>query len=248
MTKISSELKANYEVFSEALPKRLVANCNLFRNKAALIESYARIASINALKIDLIEQYFPKGAAHFFYEAHNDVLLSHVNASFGSWRLALQSLRSFMENTLATIYFLDHPIEFEKWKNGKFSISPKELREYVSDHPKIVDLSKELKFKAAIDKEYGTLSKAVHGSSVSFRMTTEDGKTNIANPNEADLGKWSTRERITIDICLTAMIGVLRDQLEGAKMQNLRGSLGLTIKPRSRDALKKHCGVSIPAV
>lgn len=246
MTKLSDEVKNNYEAFAEKLPKTLVSNCNLFKSKPELIESYARIASINALKIDLVDQRFPKGAAHFFFEAHNDLLLSHVNASFGSWRPALQSLRSFMENTLAAIYFSDHPIEFEKWRDGKFSIPPKELREYISDHPRISNLSKELKLKDLMDREYSTLSKAVHGSNVSFRMTTDDGRTNIADPNQAELGKWSTRERSTIDICITAMIGVLREHLEGAKMQNLRSALSLTLRVKSKEALKIHCGVKIP--
>jgi hypothetical protein len=247
MVKVADEIKTNYLAFSEAVSKSIVANITIFKANEKLVESYARIAAINALKVDVVEPQFPKGAAHFFFEAHNDALLSHVNASFGSWRPALQALRSFMENTMASIYYLDHPIEFAKWETGDFQISPKEMREYIAEHPKLAKLVKDLDLKAALDKEYGTLSKAVHASNSLFRMTTGDGKTNIANPCTADLGKWSTRERTAVDICITTLVGVLSDYLDGAKMQNLRTALGIAIQSKSRAALKKHMNVSIPA-
>lgn len=247
MVKVADEIKTNYLAFSQAVSNSIVDNIATFRGDEKLAESYARIAAVNALKVDVVDPHFPKGAAHFFFEAHNDALLSHVNASFGSWRPALQALRSFMENTMAAIYYLDHPVEFEKWSNGDFQISPKEMREYIAEHPKLLKIVKELDLKAALDKEYGTLSKAVHGSSNLFRMTTPDGNTNIANPSAADLGKWSTRERTTIDICITALVGVLSDYLDGAKMQNLRAALRIAIQSNSRAALKKHMDISIPA-
>ena len=248
MVKLPDNLKTNYLAFSETVSNSIVANIATFRGNEKLTESYARIAAINAMKVDVVEPHFPKGAAHFFFEAHNDALLSHVNASFGSWRPALQAPRSFMENTMVTIYYLDHPVEFEKWSTGEFQISPKEMREYIAEHPKLVNVVKELDLKAALDKEYGTLSKAVHGSSSLFRMTTADGKTNIASPSAADLGKWSARERSAVDICITALVGVLSHHLDGAKMQNLRSALPIAIRSNSRAALKTHMDVSIPAL
>lgn len=247
MVKVAEEIKVNYLAFSQTVSNSIVANIATFKGDEKLTESYARIAAVNALKVDVIEPHFPKGAAQFFFEAHNDVLLSHVNASFGSWRPALQALRSFMENTMAAIYYMDHPVEFEKWNKGDFQISPKEMREYIAEHPKLAKLVKELDLKAALDREYGTLSKAVHGSSSLFRMTAADGKTNIASPSAADLGKWSARERSAIDICITALVGVLSEYLDGAKMQNLRAALRIAIQANSRSALKKHMDVSIPA-
>ncbi|MFA6966327.1 hypothetical protein [Bosea sp. (in: a-proteobacteria)] len=245
MAKLPDNIKVNYLAFSETVSNSIVSNIAAFKGNEKLTESYARIAAINALKVDVVEPHFPKGAAHFFFEAHNDALISHVNASFGSWRAALQALRSFMENTMAAIYYLDHPVEFEKWSIGDFQISPKEMREYIAEHPKLARIVKELDLKAALDKEYGTLSKAVHGSSSLFRMTTADGKTNIANPSTADLGKWSARERNAIDICITALVGVLCRYLDGAKLQNLRSALPSAIQSNSRAALKKHMDISI---
>lgn len=245
MVKVRAEISENYLAFSKKISSSIASNISEFEGNEKLIESYARIAAINALKVDIVEPHFPKGAAHFFFEAHNDSLISHVNASYGSWRAALQALRSFMENTMAAIYYLDHPVEFMKWSAGNFRMSPREMREYISEHPKLDKLNKELKLKVALDKEYGTLSKAVHGSSSMFRMTTADGKTNIANPSPADLGKWSARERSAVDICMTSLVGVVSDHLDGAKMPNLRGALSAAIQPNSRAAIKKHLDVTI---
>lgn len=247
MVKVINEIEANYIAFSQAVSDSIVSNIASLKGSEKLAESYARIAAINAIKVDIVEPHFPKSAAHFFFEAHNDALLSHVNASFGSWRLALQTLRSFMENTMAAIFFLDHPVEFEKWSIGEFQLSPKQMREYIAEHPKLASLVKDLDLKAALDKEYGTLSKAVHASNSLFRMTAADGKVNIANPSTAELGKWSARERSTIDLCISVLVGILCDYLDGAKMQNLRTVLGVAVQTKSRSALKKHLNVSIPA-
>lgn len=247
MVNVRAEIKGNYDKFSQHFSDSIVRNISEFKGNEKLVESYARIAAINALKLDIVKPHFPEGAAHFFFEAHNDSLISHVNASFGSWRPALQALRSFMENTMAAIYYLDHPVEFVKWSAGDFRMSPRELRVYLSEHPRLGKLSTELDLKAALDNEYGTLSKAVHGSNNLFRMTTADGKTNIATPSSADLGKWSARERSAVDLCITSFVGVLSEHLDGAKMQNLRAVLGIAIRSNSRAALKKHMDVSIQA-
>lgn len=246
MVSISAELTGNYEAFSGKLPKTLEENVASLRGDPKLVESYARVAVLNAVKADLVDNHFPFGAAQFFFEAHNDALLSHVNASFGSWRPALQSMRSFMENTLAAVYYRDHPIEFEKWELGDFKISPRELREYAIEHPKVAKVAKEIDLKVLLDDEYSTLSKAVHGSNSLFRMTSSDGKTNIASASKPDLGKWSARERATVDICGVVLVSVLHDHLEGAKLHSLRKLLGIALKKNSRNALKKHLKVNIP--
>lgn len=246
MADVADNIRTNYLAFSQMSSDSIAAKIATFRGDEKLAESYARIAAINALKIDVVVPNFPAGAAHFFFEAHNDALLSHVNASFGSWRPALQALRSFMENTMAAIYYRDHSVEFEKWKAGDFQISPKEMRTYIAEHPKLAGLVKELNMKAALDNEYSTLSKAVHGSSSLFRMTTADGMTNIANTSAADLGRWSARERSAVNICITALVGVLSDYLDGAKLQNLRAALRIAVHSKSRAALKKHMDILIP--
>ncbi|SEH22544.1 hypothetical protein [Rhizobium sp. NFR12] len=247
MAKIPEAVAANHQAFVTAFSKAIADNIKLLSGKDVLIESYARIAAVNAIKVDLLERNLSPEAVHFFYEAHNDAVLSHVNASFGCWRPALQALRSFMENTFSAVYYADHPVELEKWKSGKFYIPPKELRAYVAEHPKVQDLAKSLDLKSLIDSEYATLSKAVHASNSLFRMTSADGKTSITKPNQADLGKWATRERETVSLCVTIIASVMRDHLEGAKQPQLRDALSIVVSSSCRKALKTHCGISIPS-
>lgn len=241
----SSAISANYTAFSERVPEMISENFAEFRGHQKLIQSYARIAAINALKVELVARYYSPGAAEFFYEAHNDLLISHVNASFGSWRPALQSLRSFMENSLAALYYSDHPVELEKWSKGKFSITPRELREYASEHPLVEPLSGTIAIKKNLDQEYATLSKAVHGSSSLFRMTNETGKTSLATVSKADLGKWSTRECSTVDVCATVFCAALQGHLDGAKLPNLREAIGKALLKNSRAALRKHSSIIV---
>ena len=240
MVSVPEQITANYGVFSTELPAQLTSNFAIFKDNPKLIESYARIAALNAIKIDLVEPIFSKGAAQFFFEAHNDALLSHVNASMGSWR-------SFLENTLAAVYYQDHPVEFTKWESGAFRISPKELREYICEHPLIVELANELDLKAILDSEYAILSKAVHGSSSLFRMTSSNGKTNIATAALPDLGKWASRERETVNLCVVILVSVFKDQLDGAKLPGLRKALGIPLLSKSRSALKSKLGITIQA-
>lgn len=242
---MATRLRANYLAFADEVSQTVSANIAKFKGKPELADSYSRIAAINALKVDIVEPHFPPGAAQFFYEAHNDVLLSHVNASFGSWRPALQSLRSFMENVLASIYYLDHPIEFEKWASGDFRLAPRELRAYLSEHPRLQSFNKDLGLKAALDKEYGTLSKAVHASNILFRMTADNGKVNIADPSSSGLGQWSKREQHAVDICVSPLCAVLAPYLDGAKLSDIRTALSSAVRPKSRKALKKHLNISI---
>ena len=109
MVSISESVSENHKAFVKAYSNAIDENIKNLSGKEALSESYARIAAVNAVKVDIIDQYFSPEAAQFFFEAHNDAVLSHVNASIGCWRPALQALRSFMENTFSAIYYAEHP-------------------------------------------------------------------------------------------------------------------------------------------
>ncbi|WP_390915195.1 hypothetical protein [Pseudosulfitobacter sp. SM2401] len=247
MAKISDEVQVNYKGLAESTKAKLTANLLSLEGKKPLLESYARLAALNGIKLDLIKDKWSEPAAHFFDEAHNDALLSHFNASFGSWRPALQSLRSFFENTMAAIYYAEHPVELKKWEKGTFRMEPRELREYVVGHPLIEPIAKEkqVDLKTRLDGEYRELSSAVHGSKSIFRMTGTDGKPNLADVDLAKLGKWSARERSTVDLCVLMLVAVFNQDLDGTKRQPLRGGLAIALTPSSKKALKSHYNIRI---
>lgn len=237
--------KGNYEAFSATLPADIGKNIALLRDEDALLDSYGMIATVNAMKIELLKDAVHEEAFRFFSEAHNDLLISHMNASFGSWRPALQALRSFMENHLAAVYYSDHPVELRLWTDGKFSISPRELREYVCSHPSVCKVAPDVNVKGLLDGEYATLSKAVHASNDLFRMTGADGAISIMDADKAELGKWHTRQKAVIDACMLVVCVVYCSHLEGAKLPRLRESLGRVLKKASKAVLKKNFSVIV---
>ncbi len=245
MANFADEVKTNYFALAESMGNKITANLDALKGKKALIDSYRRLAVLNAIKLDLMVDSWPAPAARFFDEAHNDALLSHVNASFGSWRPALQSLRSFLEHVMGAIYYAEHPVELQKWEAGNFKIEPRDLRQYIVEHPLICPLATEVDLKNRLNKEYRELSAAVHGSKSIFRMTGSDGKPNLADTDLGKLGKWSTREKATVDLCVLMLAAYFNSSLDGAKRQPLRDSMSVALNADSKAALKKHYNIRV---
>ena len=113
MTITEQEINANYEEFYADWTTQIEKNWNDLKKLPVFLESYRRICALNAIKKILVIPNSRKDSADFFLEAHNDAVVSHVSASFGSWRSSLQSLRSIIENSLCSIYYNDHPVELQ---------------------------------------------------------------------------------------------------------------------------------------
>jgi hypothetical protein len=134
MSQLQNEIDANSATFFKDWTTQAEKNWKALGKNAIYKSSYRRLCAFQALKTHLIAPNYKAGSAAFFFEAHNDVLVSHVAASIGAWRSALQALRSCEENTLAAIYYNDHPIELELWQAGKFLIGFSDLLKYAERH------------------------------------------------------------------------------------------------------------------
>lgn len=244
MTKIQAPVLESYRNFSDRLPAELESALSLTKGSGALEKSYARVAAFNAIKRDLISGKFLPGAKRFVDEAHNDLLVSHVCASMGSWRAALQSLRSFVENVMAGLYYNDHRVELELRSTGG-RISPRELREYFSTHPDIRVAADAYELKNSLDKEYGELSKAVHAANNLFRMSDENGTIFAIAPDVAELGKWAKREHEIFQISILIIFAYFKDKLKGAAMGNLRSALEPLVSERVKKILLEKCAIVI---
>ncbi|MDF3363192.1 hypothetical protein HLM50_19330 [Sulfitobacter sp. Ks41] len=245
MSSIPPEVQENFKKFSEKLPENISASISALMDEKYLPVSYARLCAMNAFKRDVVPTINQADAKRFFDEAHNDLLTSHVMASIGAWRPALKSLRSFIENSCAAIYFSDHRIELIRWSQGKFRISPRELREYVSDHPCVDKISKDYNIKSKLDTEYSTLSKAVHGSNDLFRMTDSSGGTYMNKPSKAELGKWAKRESEAFDVIMVILCSYFKSELDGARRPGLRTTLHYCMGRAAKDTLRSEMGITI---
>lgn len=244
MTKIQAAIVESYRKFSDRLPADLEVALNSTRGAGSLERSYARLAALNAIKRDLISHSFLPGAKRFIDEAHNDLLVSHVCASMGSWRAALQSLRSFIENVMSGFYYNDHRVELDLRSSGA-RISPRELREYFSTHPDIKLAADAYDLKNCLDREYAELSKAVHASNNLFRMSDENGTIFAVAPDVAELGKWAKREHEIFAIAILIIFPYFKDKLKGAALGNLRSALQPLVSDKIKGILLEKYAIVV---
>jgi len=202
MTPLELEIENNRKAFFTDWTAQAEVNWKKLGGKDQFKQSYRRLCCFNAVQHTFIVPNFSSGSAAFFLEAQNDALVSHVNANLGSWRTALQSLRSCIENVLSSIYFSQHPVELELWSQGEFRTSFQDLYKYLVRHPSLAKIDLATSGLSDLKVEYEVLSKAVHASALDFRMTDGASKILLWSDEEAKLGAWSTREKKVIEaIC-----------------------------------------------
>src|SRR5688572_7249996 len=94
---LRGELKSNFKEFRSQWRSELRGVAKKHQADAKLFaDSYVRIASIQAWRTAVIVEHMDEDAQAFFFEAQNDLLISHCLANCGSFRQALKSLRSFV--------------------------------------------------------------------------------------------------------------------------------------------------------
>lgn len=244
MSLLEREVDLNFCRFSADWTSQIESNWLALGQQKVFSESYRRISAINALKATLVVPNYSAESSAFFLEAHNDLLVSHVTASCGSWRAALQSLRSSLENTVCAIYYNDHPVEFTLWSEGKFRIGFSDLYGYLTKHPTIARSRLEVSGLDIIQAEYATLSKAVHASATNFRMT-ENSSVLLWNTDPIRANMWASREKKVVEGISLLLVALFRDELTGAKHSSLRDVLYFAISPAKRSLLKSELRITV---
>lgn len=236
MKDLRGEIDANFERFSAAWPNELTAvRTVLGQHLERYKVSYQKLVSLQAWRTTLLDTLMSKESLAFFLEAQNDALVSHVMAELGSWRVALQSLRSTIENVLSALYYMDHPVELQLWQLGQHKLGFSALADYLEHHPKFMGLSLGDTGLEQLRNEYATLSKAVHGSAMSFRMTVDGETTQLWSHDTARLGAWATRESATLLALNLLLVTMFRDRLAGTALPGLRKAVSLAV-PTSKHA------------
>jgi hypothetical protein len=245
MTTLKDEIETNYRAFFSDWTTQAAKNWAKLSNQPHYAESYRRLCCLQTIKNELVIPNFSEASAAFFFEGHNDALTSHVSASLGAWRSALQALRSCLENTVCSIYYKDHPVELELWTSGKFRIGFSELEKYLTQHPRLGSLDPAVSGLQTIGEEYATLSKAVHASAQNFRMTDAARSVLLWSDDVPRVGMWACREQKVLEGISLLMTALYSEQLQGTKLTSLRSMLFFTIPPKKRKDVKSCLGVSI---
>ena len=220
-------------------------SADLARFQPRFVESYRRLVSLEAWKTHLLEGRISSASLGFFLEAQNDGLVSHVLASLGSWRSALKSLRSCIENVCFCLYYMDHPVELSLWSIGKHALTHSAVLEYLQRHPSVSTVPKSVSGLEIIKKEYPVLSRAVHASAVGFRMTAEETGVRLWHTDQGKLGAWSTRELQTLCGINLLLLTMFRSELEGARLEGLRKAVSLAIPATRHKDVKQHLKVTL---
>ncbi|WP_147450071.1 hypothetical protein [Corallococcus carmarthensis] len=249
MSDLLDEIDHNFAQFSKAwkdgLEKSIISLDTQFDR---FRKNYRRITSLNAWREDIILQKISEEASLFFLEAQNDALVSHALARMGSWRSSLKALRSCIENVFYCLYYSDHPVEFRQWEEGSHRLQFSELLAYFSAHPDIKNIPDDLSALPTLKTEYGTLSKAVHGSAKIFRMTKGTDSTVLWNADMPSLGAWQTREIAVLSALNLFLLGFFQRHLQGTSYPGLRAAVSLTLPDKLLPKVQSGLGIHLPKV
>lgn len=247
MKHLLAETSEHFSAFDTAWPKEMLAVLTALRSeKNQNLQSYRRIATLQAWRTVLFDQKLDDESNRFVLEAQNDALYSHVFARMGAWRASLQSLRSTVENVLAALYYMDHPIELSRWLKGGHRMNFQDYIGYFGKHPRIDAVGEAFAGLSKLNEEYSTLSRAVHGSAEPFRMTGSGGTTRLWVDDKARLGAWATREKHVMVALNRLLLVMFADDLNGAKLPAIRKSISLIFTDKLRGEIKKTLRVTLP--
>jgi hypothetical protein len=246
-SQLLGEITSNFSTFEKKWPKDLVAAQSVLDSgRDKFLQSYLRVASLQAWRTNVIMGLVDGDSEAFFFEAQNDLLVSHCLARCGSFRQALKALRSAIENVYFALYYKDHSVELAKWNLGKHKLGFTELQSYFESHPAIEGHGQEAGLDT-IKAEYSTLSKAVHGSAKGFRMTKNLDDIQLWQGDVTSIGKWATREKAVVTSVNLLLCHLFRESLLGTKNRGLREVMSLVIPKAKHSAIKTRLGINIPS-
>lgn len=211
------------------------------------------IASISSLQ-SWLEYYvttanFESKVIDFFSEAVNDAILAYSFARVGTWRPALQSLRSTLENSLYFLYYKDHPIELLLWEKQKHRLGFTDLNLYFKGHPLLCGHNHQIETGIdAIEKSYAELSKAVHGSVAYFRMVGKSSfeyLPSIHVKDAVELSRFRSIVRRLIEGINQLFVAMFSESLQGAALPSLRQGIAGAVSAAKRAAIKKSFNIML---
>lgn len=215
------------------------------RADTRLDQVYTHARVLESWRHHLLSTRLATGAP-FWYEAQNDYLLSLVHAGRGTWRSALQALRSFLENAAGSLYYMDHPVEARRFDRGDFRLSWTETKQYFATYPYVSDAAFRISTWEQLAHEYAELSKAVHGSAESFRMTESQRFPVLCSSDQVRIGAWRTRCISSAKAIHLLLMIHFASELAGARLRGLREDLGGVFSARDKSRVRQSLGIVLP--
>lgn len=149
-------------------------------------------------------------------ELHQDINSSYYLSNIGLYRTSNMHLRSLIELSLQSIYFYQHPVEFEKWKTGDFIIKHDKLTEYIKEHPRFSDSTAKRKVSLIVDqisRKWKFYSKHIHAESLTYFQTQKESECS-QDFSDAEFGKWKKHYLDTVDKINTLLTLFFSDEFK----------------------------------
>jgi len=123
-------------------------------------------------------------------EIHEDINASFFHSYFGHYRSSHMHLRSVIELSLKLIYFYQHEVEYQQWREADFRIKHEELIKYLKKHPRLK--TKHTKnLIEDITMNWRNFSKYIHAEAPNYFQTNlESAQTKQIS--KADFGIWKS--------------------------------------------------------
>jgi hypothetical protein len=242
---VADDITSNFAKFQKKWWDETLATHEANADSPLFQSAYKLLAAFNALRENIVAPSSADEPMAFFLEAQNDGLTSLILAELGMWRASLQSLRSFIESALNGLYFVDHRVELLRWNDGTFRTTFSELSKYFDKHPTLQGIPGTLDGMSLLTAEYGTLSKAVHGSAKAMWMSGS-GAVNLLVADSARLGSWNSRFTRVLRGGILLITTLHQAKLTGAQNLGTRATVGLALTAAQRAALKSSLKISSP--
>ena len=224
---------------------QLVAAAGI-RPDLRLEQLYRHALAFESWRSALLETHLRDGLG-FWYEAQNDYLLCLLHAGRGIWRSSYQALRSLIENATGALYYSEHPVEARRFEKGEFRLTWTETKKYFAAYPHSTGKAFRTSTWTMLDREYASLSKAVHGSASAFRMTAGRAFPSLCSSDRSAFGAWRTRASTNARAVHFLLLQHFRAHIVGARLPSLREEVGRALSASDRSKIRTALDVVLPA-
>lgn len=169
---LNQESRRHYQQFLESARSALMQSFDdtLNHSRSSLIEQcYFKAISFPSWRKILSTKGKLK-SQEIFDEMQSDLTASIVSAVFGNYKLALMSIRSFIELSNLFSYYYNHPIEYQWWLDGEHIIKFTDLQQnYFNKYSQL----RSYKINENISIEWKKMSKYIHAEFKHMQSSSE---------------------------------------------------------------------------
>ena len=151
-------------------------------------------------------------------EIHEDVNTAFLYSFLKQYRSSYMHLRSVIELSLQMMYFYQHEVEYEQWKEGKFRMKHEDLLDYLKKHPALKQKESN-DLLDQISQKWKLFSKHIHAENPNFFQKNITKRINKGR-NRVDDNKWQSTFLTTINAINLILLIFFKRHIQNIPTQN----------------------------